>query len=151
MLLLSSANFFSKLTFSKKFFRNTIRAQTVGVSIEKQAPPSPSTPFNFCILTMFFSTDPKGLCIRVSNSFDPDQARHFVGLDLGLNCLQRLLTDNKSRRKQGYSYVGNILEPVSLKFKQNISLWQLLRGTSEIILLIILLSCYKLYENALSS
>ena len=27
--------------------------------------------------------------IRVSNSLDPDQARHFVGSDLGLNCLQR--------------------------------------------------------------
>ena len=28
--------------------------------------------------------------IRVSNSLDPDQARLFVGPDLGLNCLQRL-------------------------------------------------------------
>ena len=27
--------------------------------------------------------------IRVSNSLDPDQARHFVGPDLGTNCLQR--------------------------------------------------------------
>ena len=26
----------------------------------------------------------------VSNSLDPDQAQHFVGPDLGLNCLQRL-------------------------------------------------------------
>ena len=25
--------------------------------------------------------------IRVSNSLDPDQARHFVGPDLGPNCL----------------------------------------------------------------
>ena len=33
----------------------------------------------------FFNT------IRVSNSLDPDQARHFVGPDLGPNCLQRLL------------------------------------------------------------
>ena len=32
----------------------------------------------------FFNT------IRVSNSLDPDQARHFVGPDLGPNCLQRL-------------------------------------------------------------
>ena len=31
----------------------------------------------------FFNT------IRVSNSLDPDQARHFVGPDLGPNCLQR--------------------------------------------------------------
>ena len=34
--------------------------------------------------------------IRVSNSLDPDQARHFVGPDLGPNCLQRLSADDKS-------------------------------------------------------
>ena len=28
--------------------------------------------------------------IQVSNSLDPDQARHFVWPDLGPNCLQRL-------------------------------------------------------------
>ena len=28
--------------------------------------------------------------IRVSNRLDPDQARHFVGHDLGPNCLQKL-------------------------------------------------------------
>ena len=33
--------------------------------------------------------------IRVSNSLDPDQARHFVRPDLGPNCLQRLSADNK--------------------------------------------------------
>ena len=31
--------------------------------------------------------------IRVSKSLDPDQARHFVMPDLGLNCLQRLSAD----------------------------------------------------------
>ena len=35
----------------------------------------------------FFNT------IRLSNILDPDQARHFVGPDLGPNCLQRLSTD----------------------------------------------------------
>ena len=35
--------------------------------------------------------------IRVSNSLDPDQARHFVGPDLGPNCLQRLLADDTRR------------------------------------------------------
>ena len=35
--------------------------------------------------------------IRVSNSLDPDQARHFVRPDLGPNCLQRLSADIKSR------------------------------------------------------
>ena len=33
----------------------------------------------------------------MSNSLDPDQARHFVGPDLDPNCLQRLSADNKSR------------------------------------------------------
>ena len=36
---------------------------------------------------IFFKT------IRMSNSLDPDQARHFVGPDLGPNCLQRLSAD----------------------------------------------------------
>ena len=38
----------------------------------------------------FFNT------IRVSNSLDPDQARHFVGPDLGPKCLQMLSANNKS-------------------------------------------------------
>ena len=36
--------------------------------------------------------------MRVSNGLDPDQERHFVGPDLGPNCLQRLTANNKSRR-----------------------------------------------------
>ena len=32
--------------------------------------------------------------IRVPNSLDPDQDRHSVGPDLGLNCLQILSADN---------------------------------------------------------
>ena len=36
----------------------------------------------------------------MSNSLDPDQARHFVGPDLGSNCLQRLLADNKFADKE---------------------------------------------------
>ena len=34
---------------------------------------------------------------RVSNSLDPDRARHFVGPDLGPDCLQRLSADDTSR------------------------------------------------------
>ena len=30
----------------------------------------------------------------MSNSLDPDQARHFVGPDLGPNCLQKLPADD---------------------------------------------------------
>ena len=52
--------FFSKLTFLKNSFRNTI---------------------------------------RVANSLDPDQARHFVGPELGPNCLQRLSAGNIRRQK----------------------------------------------------
>ena len=56
---LSSADFFSKSSFSKNSFRNTI---------------------------------------RVSNNLNPDQAWHFVGPDLGQNCLQKLSVDNTTRR-----------------------------------------------------
>ena len=35
---------------------------------------------------------------RMSNSFDPDQARRFVGPDLGPNCLPRLLGDDTGRQ-----------------------------------------------------
>ena len=54
---LSSADFFSKSTFWKNSFRNTI---------------------------------------GVSNSLDPDQARHFVPPDLVPNCLQQLSADGSS-------------------------------------------------------
>ena len=37
--------------------------------------------------------------IRVPNILDPDQARHFVRLDLGPNCLQRLSADDTSRQR----------------------------------------------------
>ena len=33
----------------------------------------------------------------MSNSLDLDQTRHFVGPDLGPNCLQRLSVDGTSR------------------------------------------------------
>ena len=39
----------------------------------------------------------------MSNSLDPDQARHFVGPDLGSNCLQRLSADNASRRRVNHA------------------------------------------------
>ena len=37
--------------------------------------------------------------IRVSNSLDREKARHFVGPDLGPNCLQRLSADDSSRER----------------------------------------------------
>ena len=36
---------------------------------------------------------------KLSNSLNPDQARHFVGPDLGPNCLKRLSADDTSRQK----------------------------------------------------
>ena len=57
----------------------------------------------FCHLTIFskstFSKNFFRNTFRVSNSFDPDQARHFVGPDLGPNCLQRLPADDTRRQR----------------------------------------------------
>ena len=35
----------------------------------------------------------------MSNSLDPDQARHFVRLDLSPNCLQRLSADDTCKER----------------------------------------------------
>ena len=35
----------------------------------------------------------------MSNSLDPDQARHFVGLGMGPNCLRRLSADDTRRQR----------------------------------------------------
>ena len=61
----------------------------------------------FCHLLIFFSSklmfseNAFSNTIRVSNSFDPDEARHFVGLIWGQNCLQMLSADdtNSSRHR----------------------------------------------------
>ena len=45
-----------------------------------------------------FSKHLSGIVLRVPNGLYPDQDRRSVGTDLGTNCLQRLLADNKSRR-----------------------------------------------------
>ena len=53
----------------------------------------------FCILfsKLAFLKNSFRNTIRVSNSVDPDQARHFVGPDMGPNCLQKLLAYDTSR------------------------------------------------------
>ena len=63
---LSSAEFFSKSSFWKNSFRNTI---------------------------------------RVSNSLGPDQARQFVGPNLGPNCLQRLSAENTSIGNSSFPFI----------------------------------------------
>ena len=50
----------------------------------------------------------------MSNSLNPDQARHFVGPDLGPNCLHRLSEDDTQRvnthlfifRQQSWPWIG---------------------------------------------
>ena len=72
---LLSADFFSKSTFSKNSFRNTI---------------------------------------RVSNTLDLEQARHFVGPDLDPNSLERLSADETSSQKcKQYKFI-NVLPPFSV-------------------------------------
>ena len=53
----------------------------------------------FFFKTNFFSKNSFRNTTRVSNSFDSDQDRRFVGPDLGLNCLQKLLADDTSRHR----------------------------------------------------
>ena len=48
--------------------------------------------------------------IRVSNSLEPDQARHFVGPDLDPNCLQKLSANDTSRQRvYEFGIMSNIL------------------------------------------
>ena len=63
-----SADFFSKSTFLKNSFKNTV---------------------------------------KVSNSLGPDQARHFVGPDLVLNCLQKLSADDTWRKRDNVKATGD--------------------------------------------
>ena len=51
--------------------------------------------FFFFFLNHLFQKQSFMNTIKVSNSLDPDQARHFVGADLDSNCLQRLSADDK--------------------------------------------------------
>ena len=60
----------------------------------------------FCRLLIFYSKSPFSKnssrhLIRVPISLDPDQARHFVGPDLGPNCLQKLSADDTSKQTLG--------------------------------------------------
>ena len=58
----------------------------------------------------------------MSNSLDPDQARRFVGPDLGPNCLPKLSADDTGRQrvKPKYSIRVCIFEQAST-FKQSFS------------------------------
>ena len=51
--------------------------------------------------------------IRVSNSLDSDQARHFVGPDLGPNCLQRLSADDTSIETKSWILIDVYIKIIS--------------------------------------
>ena len=65
---------------------------------------------------------------RVSNSLDPDQARRFVGPDLGPNCLQMLSAEETSRQRLKSVYdlaqwkiIGHTCIKVQFLFDSNLS------------------------------
>ena len=68
--------------------------------------------FYFRLLTFskikFFKNKPPRTTIEVSNSLDPDHRRHFVGLHLGSNCLQKAIG-----RRQHYPLAGKELYQVN--------------------------------------
>ena len=51
-----------------------------------------------------------------SNNLDPDQARRFVGPDLGPNCVQMLSADDTSRQRVLSYHI--ILELVGIAFEK---------------------------------
>ena len=51
----------------------------------------------------------------MSNSLDPEQARHIVGPDLGPNCLQNLSADDTSR--QIVKALGALIKRISYRIK----------------------------------
>ena len=74
-------------------FSETISFETMSFTLCKQG--------NFYALLSAAELFPKSTSsknyFRVSNSFDPDQAKHFVGPDLGPNSFQRLSANITSK------------------------------------------------------
>ena len=76
--------------------------------------------YAYCFLLLIFFSE----TIRVSNSLDPDQARHFVGPDLGPNCLQSLSSEDTSLQR-----VNN--ETFTLKWKKLVQVFGSVMGGGE--------------------
>ena len=55
------------------------------------------------------------ITIWVSNRLDPDQARHFVGPDLGPICLERVWSEDASRQWVNWSFYEQQLPMLSYK------------------------------------
>ena len=110
--------FLSKSSFLKNSFRNTIRVSNsldpdqarhfVGpdlgpncwprISADGASRQRVSRMLIFLSKSSFLKNSFRNT-IRVSNSLDPDQARHFVGPDLGPNCWPRISADGASRQR----------------------------------------------------
>ena len=54
----------------------------------------------------------------MSNTLDPDQARRFVGPDLGPNCLPRLSADDTGRQRVNSGYF-DIMSSLNFKLELN--------------------------------
>ena len=64
----------------------------------------------------FFQRILSGTLSECQYSLDPDQDRQSVVPDLGINCLQRLLTDDKScSTKERYTTAGKELNMTAYK------------------------------------
>ena len=93
---LSSADFYKNQLFRKILSGMLSESQTIWIQIRPDVLLHAGKFFMlFCRLLFFFfkSTflkDSFRNVIRVSNSLDPDQARHYVGPGLVPDCLQRL-------------------------------------------------------------
>ena len=75
---------------------------------------------SFCRLLIFFQNNfvQKNYfknIIRASNSLDPDPAQHFVRPDLDPNCLQRLSTDDTSKKR----FFCHLLIDLKINFFEN--------------------------------
>ena len=87
-------------------------------------------PFNFLhdlfgLLLFFYKIN-----IRVSNSLDTDQAWHFVGPDLGPNCLQRFSADDAADNLIGCQ-TFNLKNKVSRRQQKHEKLPSMLRVNLE--------------------
>ena len=69
-----------------------------------------------CIQNQLYRNIISGITIGVSNSLDPDQARHFVGPDLGANCFQRLSDDDNTAVGKELIRPGSIMKSMFKTF-----------------------------------
>ena len=103
-------------SFMVIFFISGDPAIIFSQSVVKIANISLPTCMLFCRLLIFKINIFEKL-FQESNNLDPDQARRFVGFDLGPNCLQRLSADDTSRQRV------SLLSSCSISFGHQGSTW----------------------------